>query len=1026
MKCNKCGSELAADARFCTECGEPVPEEKKQPDGDAASREVSGLKMSGSLAAVRNDPGQRQQTQQAQEGQQIQQVQEGQQTQQDQQAQEGQQNKQEQESQQEQQSQQAAPPEQSVQVVEKTTQTVTVNNSRVITPVHRNEQPAVTPPPTIPAQPAPMPRTAIPAPPPVIPARPAPMPQPAIPAPPPVIPAKPVPIASCVRCGASIPADRIYCDRCSIIEEGGDADGDGSKSHFGIVIGIIIGVLVLILGGIAFMFRDKIGGLFSGNSSGSEDFETVHAELLELVEDDDFRDADADERRDMAMEVIDSLDEQKLVDGDSVDDSDDSYLYFELSDGTECIIELESQTDSGYLGNPTAAHTAGNIGGRLMTYPEDISALADPYADGDKSALMIDGTGDESIGKKLAEYADDWSECHLKSEVDSDFTVEDFRERLSDYDYVNVFCHGISLKNSKFYIRTSEEISVKSMKKYAEDASGGRIALGYFPGRADYLIKPELFAHYYEKGGLSDTILWFSSCYAMKTTELEKALEPTKCPAVAGVDGANLAEYDLRMQDAAVNYMMRGSGFYDALTSAMSDLKNQGETPADGADLKFLGEKTTSLFTLTEEAVKELEKAQIKSGNVKISVEYDDGSTFTGEVTANKADSEGTGLGAGSTTSDGKVTFFLEEGKYTITVSPDDGGEDTTISREIKFETDADGNVADLVLPTIVIEAPERYPDIVNAVYDNFSVWVKYMTEEYGVKDDFYFWFQDMNMDGKPEFVVGPAVTGAHACHAFAVWEENNGKLEQSSKYYTDDYMTNDILMWHNYNADMDLNRPSSNADSFYMTLYKNNGKYVYIYPISDGDADITVMAISSISCPGGTTTEEFRIEQSSSGDTYYVKGKKVSAEQFKKDYEKYCSALTPVFTYTEKLSYNDLKTSTEKTWKEKLSSSYDAWAAKDSSGSVNLGFNSYVSKLKDTSEPTKADDDDPLFVGKVNTEKDPLNVREAPSTEAKIIGQLDKGVLVDVYGETDGWCEIKYEDKVGYVSGEFIEEFSR
>ena len=63
----------------------------------------------------------------------------------------------------------------------------------------------------------------------------------------------------------------------------------------------------------------------------------------------------------------------------------------------------------------------------------------------------------------------------------------------------------------------------------------------------------------------------------------------------------------------------------------------------------------------------------------------------------------------------------------------------------------------------------------------------------------------------------------------------------------------------------------------------------------------------------------------------------------------------------------------------------------------------------------------EPLFTGIVNTEKDPLNVRKSPSTEAEIIGRLDKGSTVTVYSETDGWCEIEYNGGIGYVSKDYI-----
>ncbi len=79
----------------------------------------------------------------------------------------------------------------------------------------------------------------------------------------------------------------------------------------------------------------------------------------------------------------------------------------------------------------------------------------------------------------------------------------------------------------------------------------------------------------------------------------------------------------------------------------------------------------------------------------------------------------------------------------------------------------------------------------------------------------------------------------------------------------------------------------------------------------------------------------------------------------------------------------------------------------------LQLDINSVLLNIETSKEP--------LFTGIVNTEKDPLNVRKSPSTEAEIIGRLDKGSTVTVYSETDGWCEIEYNGGIGYVSKEYI-----
>lgn len=66
--------------------------------------------------------------------------------------------------------------------------------------------------------------------------------------------------------------------------------------------------------------------------------------------------------------------------------------------------------------------------------------------------------------------------------------------------------------------------------------------------------------------------------------------------------------------------------------------------------------------------------------------------------------------------------------------------------------------------------------------------------------------------------------------------------------------------------------------------------------------------------------------------------------------------------------------------------------------------------------------DDVPLATGIVVTKTDPLNVRKSPSVNADIIGKLAKGSTVEIYSETNGWCEIRYNGQVGYVSKDFIE----
>ena len=60
--------------------------------------------------------------------------------------------------------------------------------------------------------------------------------------------------------------------------------------------------------------------------------------------------------------------------------------------------------------------------------------------------------------------------------------------------------------------------------------------------------------------------------------------------------------------------------------------------------------------------------------------------------------------------------------------------------------------------------------------------------------------------------------------------------------------------------------------------------------------------------------------------------------------------------------------------------------------------------------------------IGKITTERDPLNVRQSPSTESEKIGTVDKGSTITILSEVNGWYEIEYNGKSGYVSGEFVQ----
>lgn len=63
----------------------------------------------------------------------------------------------------------------------------------------------------------------------------------------------------------------------------------------------------------------------------------------------------------------------------------------------------------------------------------------------------------------------------------------------------------------------------------------------------------------------------------------------------------------------------------------------------------------------------------------------------------------------------------------------------------------------------------------------------------------------------------------------------------------------------------------------------------------------------------------------------------------------------------------------------------------------------------------------DPLYTAEVTTKNGKLNVRSGAGTSYAIIGQLDKGDKVGVYGISNGWAKISYYGEDGFVSNQYL-----
>lgn len=76
---------------------------------------------------------------------------------------------------------------------------------------------------------------------------------------------------------------------------------------------------------------------------------------------------------------------------------------------------------------------------------------------------------------------------------------------------------------------------------------------------------------------------------------------------------------------------------------------------------------------------------------------------------------------------------------------------------------------------------------------------------------------------------------------------------------------------------------------------------------------------------------------------------------------------------------------------------------------------------LLDVAYGEETEDENVLYSAMVATEKDPLRVRQSPINGA-VMGNIPRGAVVDVLSDSgDGWPRIRYNELVGYASGDYL-----
>jgi len=244
-------------------------------------------------------------------------------------------------------------------------------------------------------------------------------------------------------------------------------------------------------------------------------------------------------------------------------------------------------------------------------------------------------------------------------------------------------------------------------------------------------------------------------------------------------------------------------------------------------------------------------------------------------------------------------------------------------------------------------------PSIVKAVIAGENTWLTEF-DDMTISGRNDCWFQDMDMDGEPEFIVGGLEAGAHASKVFKVYKEINGVLTEVRNITDFDNEDTTLSFWNH-----DKSLPEGYG-GFRCQLFrdKTTGKFIYVYPMVDGVAseeDYFLEEFRLVNDTAFIESEKLTITENQNGFFCTVDGNRVKENALVKAYYSYFSNFTPYQTTVklipctassaEQAEYYDNLSYDEKI--DALTKSYQAWAYQETD-SVELPLADIIRKLSD------------------------------------------------------------------------------
>jgi hypothetical protein len=627
------------------------------------------------------------------------------------------------------------------------------------------------------------------------------------------------------------------------------------------------------------------GGIFACRSMlfGAKDVYTAADTVLEEnIVSSNFQNADLEERKEIAMQTLDTLEQAGNIEKDSVSYSDPAKAFtFHYPNGAEGEILLQDIDDGEMgFGNTEVTLSDGTVADLDQQLPfDDIT----PY-EGDEVRIAVlygaynNVTKCKQVGlyDNYKDYTDFCSENHVSASFLYDTTAQEFKTILCDYDFIHIAYHGPNYTGESDFTPTIYLLEACESKKdtgiYAEDLQEQRLRCAWTSSGGSYVLNPSFFSYYYADGKLNNKIIWLAACNGFRNDRLVSALDAGGAKAVIASTQSISIAYDVKMLFYTTVALLYGTDVDDALSAAKSIL-----------------------------------------GNDNVSYLKNAGSSGNGHDPAEVLVYRGTH-------SSGDATLV------TLT--------DAAKKRLQHAETA-------VTTPT---EAEETLPSMVQAVLEQESTWLDKVNTLYRTASDFYGqcngWFQDLDMDGTPEFIVGGAEEGRMGIAQYFIFYWDNGTLQPMEIRYSD--TSSESLSWN-------VGALPTDAAQFPLYLYQSSEDGAYYYLSGEGSINGTENntftmsrwnvkeengkkifycseTLFSVDILGGELTRCEGFSQSSSS---------FSPKQFLEDYENFFATRTMCRTTTLTIPCSDLSSDisgcydamTKEEKKQALLRSYTAWA---------------------------------------------------------------------------------------------------